>query len=956
MKWNKSLVKTGVLFTLAASIAAGSNVPAFAEENDAANWTREMAQNYENTPENTPSNIDNFEDVAPDYWVWDTWPLRNRDGSLAQVNGYKIVFALTASKDYTWNGRHDVAQIRYFYSKDGKDWTLGGQSYDPDKAFGSRQWAGSAMLEEDGTVNLFYTATGRKSNEEVTYEQRLARTTMSLVTNEDGVEVKPSGQHEILLEADGKYYETQAQKTGNIIYSFRDPWFFQDPESGKEYLLFEGNTGGDAKACEPGSHGSESFRENHDVPAGSEDYNGNVGIAVASEEGSLSKFKLLPPLLEADCVNQQLERPHIVYEDGNYYLFTITHEFTFAPGLTGPDGLYGFVSEDLWGNYKPLNDNGLVVANPAEDPFQAYSWAVLPNKNVISFVNEYKDENGNKQLGGSFAPTVKIDLDGTETEIVDELAEGQIEYPEQEEKETTPVWSADQVEKFERTEDNTMENIDRDKLEKIAPELHVWDTWPLRNRDGSVATIDGKEIIFSLTAPADVLPGKRHDIAEIRYFYREKGEEWKLGGEVFPEGDALGSRQWAGSAMVDDGELHMFYTATGRKGEQGLTYEQRLTKASADIEAEDGAITFEDWSDHTIILEPEGDVYQTEAQGAQGDIAYTFRDPWFFQDPKTKEEYILFEANTDGTPAERAKENFKEFDQSILFNGSIGIAKADNKELTAFTAQDPLLEAEEVNQELERPHIVVKGGKYYLFTSTHKNKFAPGLDEKAEDGLYGFYAKSLKGDYKPLNESGLVLTNPEDNPYQSYSWMVLPDGKVISFANFLDLDGLTINEIGGQSEKFQFDHFGGTLAPTVELKLKGKKTAIKDTLEPGVISDFKGKSEDKGKGKDKDKGNKNKGKKDDDKYENRHQEEHNNSHNVNNNHEETNIDREENNVNRDNSHDNQTNLIGDMNGNGNQIQQSQQFIDFFDNFFFINFGGENAEDMNKDKFLQWFLR
>ncbi|ELK48096.1 MULTISPECIES: glycoside hydrolase family 68 protein [unclassified Halobacillus] len=844
--------KVGVILTMLLGLFVGLQTEVSAkEQDDTANWTREMAQNYKNTPENTPENIDNFKDVAPDYWIWDTWPLRNRDGSLAEIDGYKIIFALTASKDYTWNGRHDVAKIRYFYSKDGKDWKLGGLAYDPDKAYGSRQWAGSAMMEKDGKVNLFYTATGRKSDEETTYEQRLARTTLTFDTDENGVEANPSGKHEILLEADGKYYETQEQKTGDIIYSFRDPWFFKDPKSGKEYLLFEGNSGGTEKACEAGDIGSTSFQKNHDVPEGAEDYNGNVGIAVA-DDGDLSDFELLPPLLEADCVNQQLERPHLVYKDGNYYLFTISHKFTFAPGLEGPDGLYGFVNDSLRGDYKPLNDNGLVVANPEDDPFQAYSWAVLPNENVISFVNEYKDENGEDQVGGSFAPTLQLDLDGDETKIVGELEDGQIQYPdnkeedENEEKEQTPEWSAEDADKFKRTKDNTVDEIDLKEIKKIAPDLHIWDTWPLRERDGSIAKIDGKEIIFSLTAPADVLPGKRHDIAEIRYFYREDGGDWELGGKVFEDGEALGSRQWAGSAMVDDGELHMFYTATGRKGEEKLSYEQRLATASADIKSRYGKISFDNWSDHEVILEPDGETYQTMEQSEEGDIAYTFRDPWFFQDPKTEEEYILFEANSGGTPAERAEKDGKEQSESTLYNGSIGIAKAQNDELTEFKAQDPLLEAEEVNQELERPHIVVKGGKYYLFTSTHTNKFAPGIS--GEDGLYGFYAKDLQGDYEPLNESGLVLTNPADEPYQTYSWTVMPDGKVISFANFADLDGLTIDEIGSQSEAYQFDHFGGTLAPTVELQLSGKKTKIKDILDPGVISDEKGNGKHKGKG------------------------------------------------------------------------------------------------------------
>ncbi|MGI8313651.1 glycoside hydrolase family 68 protein [Halobacillus mangrovi] len=411
-------------------------------------------------------------------------------------------------------------------------------------------------------------------------------------------------------------------------------------------------------------------------------------------------------------------------------------------------------------------------------------------------------------------------------------------------EEGTTNWTREDVTKIEQNGDNTAPEISNEDLEQIAPEYHVWDTWPLRNKDGSIATVNGYKIIMSLTAPSDVLPGKRHDIAKIRYFYSKNGKDWKLGGKVFEDGEALGSRQWAGSAMIDNGKIHFFYTATGRKGETQITYEQRLAKASADVDVSKGEIQFSNWSDHEIILEPEGKYYQTKDQSDQGDIAYAFRDPWFFKDPKSGKEYILFEGNSNGAPAERSCQTehigSEEFasghdvpEASKLYNGSIGIAEAKNSDLTEYDILPPIMEANCVNQELERPHIVTKGNQYYLFTDTHKNKFAPGIT--GPDGLYGFASDSLTEGYEPLNGDGLVVANPKDEPYQTYSWMVMPNGTVISFANFYDLDGLTINEIGQQSEQFQFDHFGGTLAPSLKLSIHKNETRIVKEMDAGVF-------------------------------------------------------------------------------------------------------------------------
>jgi levansucrase len=50
----------------------------------------------------------------------------------------------------------------------------------------------------------------------------------------------------------------------------------------------------------------------------------------------------------------------------------------------------------------------------------------MPNGTVISFVNEFFDENGEFQFGGSFVPTLKLSISNDKTKVTGELAEGQI--------------------------------------------------------------------------------------------------------------------------------------------------------------------------------------------------------------------------------------------------------------------------------------------------------------------------------------------------------------------------------------------------------------------------------------------------------------------------------------------------------------------------------------------------
>ncbi|MBC2582619.1 glycoside hydrolase family 68 protein [Clostridium sp. DJ247] len=384
-------------------------------------WTREQAMQIKVTPDNIapPIHLGEFFQTSPDLWLWDTWPLTNRDGSVTVINGWKVVFSLSAPRSVGPEQRHDIAAISYFYSRDGFNWIEGGLVFPLELGRGSRQWAGSALYE-DGKLYLFYTATGRKGEPNLTFEQRIVLAVAEVEATLEGVRFTDWGPHEVILEADGELYQTMEQADGPIIYAFRDPWFWLDPNDGTEYLLFEGNTPGPSavKTC---------------LPPEARFYSGSIGIARRNGKDR-TQWELLPHIFDAECVNQQLERPHLVYKDNKYYLFTVTHRFTFAPGVTGPDGLYGFVSDRLMGGYVPLDNGGLVVANPINEELQAYSWFVLSNETVLSFIN-WVDTGGIdprreslefqfQHFGGAYAPTLQISLKRTHSKIIRVLEQG----------------------------------------------------------------------------------------------------------------------------------------------------------------------------------------------------------------------------------------------------------------------------------------------------------------------------------------------------------------------------------------------------------------------------------------------------------------------------------------------------------------------------------------------------
>jgi levansucrase len=430
-----ALLVAGAAFA-PASAAAPAAAPVaqavYAPQDDfTATWTRADALKVRSDATNTSPLIPaDFPVMTDQVWVWDTWPLTDVDTNVVTYQGWHVIFSLVAPRNIFFGDRHWQARIGYFYSRDGRSWTYGGHLFPAGYSFGSREWAGSTILRESNQVQAFYTASGRDNGgiDPTDALQRLATATGRIHADDRSVWFSGFRNHAIIAEADGELYQTLEQsQAGPIIYAFRDPFVFRNPDDGNTYILFEGNTGGVAGEyeCQPRDLGP--LPPGHVVPPDSRYYTGNIGIAQALNS-SLRRFRLLPPILSANCVNQQTERPHLVFHDDRVWLFTISHTFTFAPGLTGPDGVYGFVGDAVRSDYEPLNGSSLVLGNPPEQPLQQYSHYVMPNLLVESFIDTIFTQPNQQApvYGGTLAPTLRLDVRGNNTYVVEQLGYGYI--------------------------------------------------------------------------------------------------------------------------------------------------------------------------------------------------------------------------------------------------------------------------------------------------------------------------------------------------------------------------------------------------------------------------------------------------------------------------------------------------------------------------------------------------
>ena len=338
--------------------------------------------------------------ILPGLDLWDSWPLAHEDGRTVIHHGRQYWFFLSAPQFADPGQRHDAARIR-LASLGADGWRDHGDALPEALSPGSREWAGSAVLHDDGiSVLLFFTAAGRRG-EAPSFEQRLFVARCRL--GPDG----PLGWDcvEEIVRADGRRYTIAREAEGRpgLIKAFRDPAWFRDSATGLCHVLFTASAGWS-----------------------DDEYNGVIGIATLRDDGS---WQLGDPLVDAVGVNNELERPHALERDGLYYLFWSTQRRTFAPGgASGPNGLYAMVAEQLAGPWRPVNGSGLVAGNPACEPTQAYSWWVTGEGVVWSFIDHWGMQGRSftdhpellrSQFGGTPAPVFRLAFAGDQVTIAE---------------------------------------------------------------------------------------------------------------------------------------------------------------------------------------------------------------------------------------------------------------------------------------------------------------------------------------------------------------------------------------------------------------------------------------------------------------------------------------------------------------------------------------------------------
>ncbi|MFS1663906.1 glycoside hydrolase family 68 protein [Streptococcus sp. zg-JUN1979] len=361
-----------------------------------------------------------------------------------------------------------------------------------------------------------------------------------------------------------------------------------------------------------------------------------------------------------------------------------------------------------------------------------------------------------------------------------------------------------------------MTTVDAQTMELT--DLDIWDSWPVQDLDTKlVSNWNGYQLVVAMAGA----PNKNSNHLYLLYNdYKDNNfANWRNAGPIFGYYANADEQQWSGSATVNsDGTIQLYYTKNDTS--YGKLNHQRLATATLNLKVVDGEVVIDSVTNDRELFAGDGYHYQTYQQFEStfnddinndgfADRAdnYTLRDPHIVKDDDGTR-YLVFEANTGlenyqglhqlydfknyGGDTKYNVKNFLSFLNNkektkigAWANGAIGIVRLVGSEKVPIVAEayTPLVTTHLVTDEVERPSVVKVGNRYYLFTASRisKSSDTEGTIKVRKDVgddvvMLGFVSDSLRGPYKPLNNSSVVLTAsvPADWRTATYSYYAVP--------------------------------------------------------------------------------------------------------------------------------------------------------------------------------------
>lgn len=307
--------------------------------------------------------------------VWDSWPVQDAEsGVVSNWNGYQLVIAMAGAPKK--NSNHIYLLYSKYGDNDFTHWKNAGPIFGYYALEDDQQWSGSATVNSDGSIQLFYTMNDTSAGK--LNWQQLASATLNLAVENGDVVLKSVENDHILFDGDNYHYQSYPKfmdtfnddhnhdgipdRTDN--YCLRDPHIIED--KGSRYLIFESNTGdenyqGEKQVYTWSNYGGDdafnlkSFlniinnKHLYDLASWA---NGSIGILKLDDnEKNPSVAELYTPLVTSHMVTDEVERPSVVKMGNKYYLFAASRisKSTDAEGTVSVRGaVAGAENKSTW--------------------------------------------------------------------------------------------------------------------------------------------------------------------------------------------------------------------------------------------------------------------------------------------------------------------------------------------------------------------------------------------------------------------------------------------------------------------------------------------------------------------------------------------------------------------------------------------------------------------------------
>lgn len=377
--------------------------------------------------------------------IWDSWPVVHADNGVpVNYNGYELVIGMMGNGQ-DWNDGHLYLLYTKYGDNNFNDWKCAGPIFGFHATDQQQQWSGSATVNSDGSIQLYYTQDDLTDGNN---HQQIATATVHITANDNGVAIDGVTNNKILFAGDGYYYQSYQQwKDSNDKldnFCLRDPHVYE--QNGKRYLIFEASTGtynyqSNDQIYNLSNYGESTIAKdvqdlfsiinNKDMTHKASLANACIGLMkLGGTEEDPTIAKLYAPIVSTPMVTDEIERPVIVKIGGKYYLFTDTRLNRGIDDSLNNEankkigdnvGMLGFVSDSLDGNYKPLNGSGVVLTASAPNNARTseYSWYAVPildaNGNETNYVlitayMSNRDQAAGKGLNATWAPSFIVEI------------------------------------------------------------------------------------------------------------------------------------------------------------------------------------------------------------------------------------------------------------------------------------------------------------------------------------------------------------------------------------------------------------------------------------------------------------------------------------------------------------------------------------------------------------------